>query len=126
MGKSSYSLLLSLEAAQELDFREQNFGRNNAEGIPTQATTMFSGGLSEQVAGNNMETEEEVFEQINRAHRLPYVITNPPKDLELFETDLVFVLGQADLWEERERNRSADFSDFDVAQCDTPCAGHGA
>jgi len=64
--ESSYSMLVSLEAAQELDFRSPHYG----------------------VSKSFCDDKGEM------SNRLPFVITNPPKDLELLETDLLFVLGR--------------------------------
>ncbi|CAJ1362955.1 unnamed protein product [Effrenium voratum] len=62
--RSSYSMLVSLEAAQELDFRCPQFGACDDLG------------------------------DLGMSNRLPFVVTNPPKDLVLLPTDLLFVLGR--------------------------------
>lgn len=66
--RSSYSMLISLEAAQELDFRCPQYG--------------FSQSFCAVQGEHGM------------SNRLPFVITNPPKDLVLLESDLIFVLGR--------------------------------
>lgn len=66
--RSSYSMLVSLEAAQELDFRCPQYG--------------FSQSFCAVQGEHGM------------SNRLPFVITNPPKDLVLLESDLIFVLGR--------------------------------
>ena len=66
--RSSYSMLVSLEAAQELDFRSPHYG--------------VSQSFVEDDKGDQM------------SNRLPFVITNPPKDLVLLPTDMLFVLGR--------------------------------
>ncbi|CAE7843147.1 slo [Symbiodinium necroappetens] len=66
--RSSYSMLVSLEAAQELDFRSPYYG------------------VSQSFVGDDQGDQ--------MSNRLPFVITNPPKDLVLLPTDMLFVLGR--------------------------------
>ena len=66
--RSSYSMLVSLEAAQELDFRCPQYG--------------FSQSFCAVQGEHGM------------SNRLPFVVTNPPKDLVLLDSDLLFVLGR--------------------------------
>lgn len=99
--KSSYSLLVSLEAAEELDFRAPNFGQRITYVLDDIDEVLQSPGVSTksltpviEAGKTGQEDSLRSDESEGRTHRLPFVITNPAQDLELFDTDLVFVLGQ--------------------------------
>eukprot|EP00928_Gymnodinium_smaydae_P023052 TRINITY_DN19175_c0_g1_i1.p1 TRINITY_DN19175_c0_g1~~TRINITY_DN19175_c0_g1_i1.p1 ORF type:complete len:525 (-),score=77.85 TRINITY_DN19175_c0_g1_i1:9-1583(-) len=84
---SSYSLLVSLEAEQELDFRARNYGAR-ARASPT---AVFDGMMD-----NSMQKD---IEKDLPTHRLPFVMTNPSMDTLVMDTDLVFVLGRSQQFE---------------------------
>lgn len=85
--KSSYSMLVSLEAAQELDFRCPQFG------------------MSQSFA--------EVQGEHGLSNRLPFVVTNPPKDLVLLPSDLIFVLGRPQHCQAEAPRQDVEMSDSD-------------